>query len=423
MQEDLAEVLEGLDPMELLIQDPTLAEVAEELMIKGIESAVFGEGSSDGSSMCTLSNLEQSAGSTDNTESGIELATGSNSSAIVKTNTKSSCEVCGRPAEKHLNYGAMTCNSCRAFFTRSSKNNAYENFVCVNAHINNSDICKIDSASWKSCKKCRFKRCQQLGMKLKLKSLYESCGSSSPYPDKEHLRMALTLTDKLTNDDRAYIRSMVIKRLDCKMENRGRFFMRDPEHLRMHLNQTYHGQAMTLKDFKLYEDFFVYGQIQTFSEGEFIADGMTKKDRVRLLSANYPLAMEFFEAYRIEMEKWKNYDPFKDMENLLKNLDLKDKNEYYNVYKDVSQGGSLKPQKVGYDGTYNHQELDILIEEEVQRHKKAVKKVVSLSLNEPDPVLPMLISSLIIYSTDSVELDNPGSAEQVQLSFASLLHR
>ncbi len=420
LQEDLAEILKGFDPMEHLLQDPTLAKVAEEMcdQLNGAsdpQPTLFGQ--------ITLDEHSPSTESTDSYNSGFELATHSKVENSVNTRQETSCVVCGRPAGGHLNYGVVTCNSCRAFFSRSYKNNEYKNFVCVNVHLDSSNMCKIVSASWKNCKKCRFKRCQQLGMKMKGKSLYEVSGGSSAYHGQEHLRMALTLTEKLTNEDRSFIRSMVTKRVECKMECRGRLHKFDPEHLRIRLKQSYHGQAMSLKDFKVFEDFLVHGQIQNFSEGEFSADGMTKKDRVRLLCTNLPLAMEFFEAYRIEIERWKKYDPIRDLEYLVKDLDINDKNVYYKMHKEVTQNGSLEPKKVSYESTYNHQEMGILYIQEAQKHKKAVDKIVSLSLNEPDPVLPMLISSLIIYSSDSVDLDHPGSAERLQLNFASLLHR
>lgn len=67
--------------------------------------------------------------------------------------------------------------------------------------------------------------------------------------------------------------------------------------------------------------------------------------------------------------------------------------------------------------------MDIHDKEQIIRHKKLVDRITGMSLGEPDPVLPSLISSLIIYSPDSLDLDHPEDAEKLQLHFASLLHK
>ncbi len=75
-----------------------------------------------------------------------------------------------------------------------------------------------------------------------------------------------------------------------------------------------------------------------------------------------------------------------------------------------------------YDHFYNTNELG-LDSEQARRHRKLVDKIAGISLHKPDPILPMLITSLILYSPDFVDLDKPASAERQQIHFASLLHR
>ena len=68
------------------------------------------------------------------------------------------CVVCGASANGY-NFDAITCESCKAFFRR----NAFRNpnlFRCSN---NNS--CSITIASRKKCKKCRIRKCFDLGMR------------------------------------------------------------------------------------------------------------------------------------------------------------------------------------------------------------------------------------------------------------------
>ncbi len=352
LHKDLTEILEGINPVDLLHHDPTLAEVAKEMyniFDVGGQPVVIDEKTpppSEDSCSPLQSSPEHLTESSENSNSGFELANYSTISARGVTKPKAKCEVCGRLAGGHLNYGALTCNSCRAFFFRSSKNSVYANFTCISADIDYTKLCKINSVSWRSCKKCRFQRCQELGMKVKGKNAYDVNGNSSLHMVGEGLRIALTLTDKLTNDERAFIRSMVIKRLDCKVEQRAKFLMRDPKYFRIKLNQTYHGQAIGLKDYKLFEDFIVYGKLQTFADGEFSGDGMTRKDRVKLLGTNLPLANEFREAYRIGMGKLKEFDPFKNLANLFQDMSLKDKDQCYGIRNEVTQNGKVKAKRL-----------------------------------------------------------------------------
>jgi Zinc finger, C4 type (two domains) len=61
--------------------------------------------------------------------------------------------------KKFYNHWAQACYSCKAFFRRSVKDDAYKKFSCATKN------CKIDSKSWRSCKWCRFKKCIGSGLK------------------------------------------------------------------------------------------------------------------------------------------------------------------------------------------------------------------------------------------------------------------
>jgi hypothetical protein len=65
------------------------------------------------------------------------------------------CRVCGNAASTHLNYGAITCNSCRAFFRRGRPKNKR----CIN-----NSKCKITKATKAGCPYCRYNKCLAIGM-------------------------------------------------------------------------------------------------------------------------------------------------------------------------------------------------------------------------------------------------------------------
>eukprot|EP00095_Tigriopus_kingsejongensis_P012451 snap_masked-scaffold89_size390429-processed-gene-2.6 protein:Tk12451 transcript:snap_masked-scaffold89_size390429-processed-gene-2.6-mRNA-1 annotation:"heparan sulfate 2-o-sulfotransferase pipe" len=71
------------------------------------------------------------------------------------------CAVCGITSETfHLNYGASTCFSCRAFFRRAIERSRNPKFVCKKG-----GTCEVNPTTRKSCRKCRFNKCLEAGMK------------------------------------------------------------------------------------------------------------------------------------------------------------------------------------------------------------------------------------------------------------------
>jgi hypothetical protein len=70
------------------------------------------------------------------------------------------CFVCGEKAGKHSYYGGQVCPSCRAFFRRSVQSKYSDVYACGKA-----GACSITLKTRKNCQFCRFKLCEQAGMK------------------------------------------------------------------------------------------------------------------------------------------------------------------------------------------------------------------------------------------------------------------
>ncbi|KAH9519197.1 Nuclear receptor sub 1 group D member 1 [Bulinus truncatus] len=66
------------------------------------------------------------------------------------------CKVCGEPAAG-FHYGANTCEACKGFFRRSLLRNG--DYVC-----SGNGNCVIGSNRRKSCPKCRYLKCLNVGM-------------------------------------------------------------------------------------------------------------------------------------------------------------------------------------------------------------------------------------------------------------------
>lgn len=70
------------------------------------------------------------------------------------------CGVCDSPASLVLHYGSVSCFSCRAFFRRMIRGGKSSSQLCARG----SDSCPMDSITRTNCKKCRLKRCLEIGM-------------------------------------------------------------------------------------------------------------------------------------------------------------------------------------------------------------------------------------------------------------------
>eukprot|EP00095_Tigriopus_kingsejongensis_P009873 maker-scaffold757_size101632-snap-gene-0.27 protein:Tk09873 transcript:maker-scaffold757_size101632-snap-gene-0.27-mRNA-1 annotation:"ecdysone receptor-like" len=71
------------------------------------------------------------------------------------------CSICSSPTETfHLNYGASSCFSCRAFFRRSVQKARNPNFQC-----RAGETCVINMQTRSDCRKCRYDLCLKSGMR------------------------------------------------------------------------------------------------------------------------------------------------------------------------------------------------------------------------------------------------------------------
>jgi len=70
------------------------------------------------------------------------------------------CSVCYSPATDVLHYGAVACYSCRAFFRRTICSKKEYRFCSKR-----NGVCIIKLETRKNCKKCRFAKCLQIGMR------------------------------------------------------------------------------------------------------------------------------------------------------------------------------------------------------------------------------------------------------------------
>lgn len=73
------------------------------------------------------------------------------------------CPICQSSEPHFLHYDGLSCYSCRAFFRRAHQKTRHPKFTCV---FNGE--CEITVRNRRSCRKCRYDRCLQAGMRPEL---------------------------------------------------------------------------------------------------------------------------------------------------------------------------------------------------------------------------------------------------------------
>ncbi|UMM33703.1 hypothetical protein L5515_007080 [Caenorhabditis briggsae] len=87
------------------------------------------------------------------------------------------CQICDLPAHGN-HFGAITCRACSAFFRRSLIDRSGENFKCLRGN----DSCQLKYSGKFYCKKCRLKKCYEVGMNPKYIQHNRDKIKSSPSP-------------------------------------------------------------------------------------------------------------------------------------------------------------------------------------------------------------------------------------------------
>ena len=80
-------------------------------------------------------------------------------------NLTAKCSVCKAPAAPHLHYGAIVCYSCRAFFRRIIHKKLVRKLECNFINGTRDCVKSFNSQLRVWCKKCRFDKCLEAGMK------------------------------------------------------------------------------------------------------------------------------------------------------------------------------------------------------------------------------------------------------------------
>ncbi len=319
LEDDLIEALNGVDPLELLLEDPALCQVAGQVL-SSLEHGLSGfeELSEPCESIKSPLSVESDASEPDR----LFMPSPSNprkteSSSFVKyAVNRANCDACQRPARGYRYYGAVVCNSCRAFFSRATKGDSHLNFTC--AQVNLGAPCSISTKAWNICQKCRFDHCIRIGMKLpnrskKTKQVVANTSQTTQFcwdlePVQDALRKTRTLlgpATSLTMEEKLYLEALVSSQMKKGCEDVACLAGNNMDIFRANMEFFYHGKTYPLLMEKRCEDYMSYSASRSFendSKTGLHSIKLKQKDRNRLLHANYPLVLEFLLTCKLNNE-------------------------------------------------------------------------------------------------------------------------
>ncbi len=321
LERDLLEVLEGIDPLELITEDPELAAIVQDFY--------HNQGLSDDAKV-------------------------SRESGKKKSSTKFCC-VCHSPASGFRYFGAIVCNGCRAFFSRSVKADAYESFVCQSQDMEMA--CDNNSKKKaKQCQKCRFASCLKEGMvvpKAKRPSKTEG-HSSTPARRNDYCSLLQLLTKKsslsklrilhtpsllFTPDEKKSLAKEMDFHLNATLGAFLRLMAGDLAIYRGWLEFMFYGKPLPIKLQKQMDAYLNYSNREEYLKTTQLGmwGDVGHRDRLRLATANVPLVALFLLTSRL-MGKDVDYkqEILGYVELLKKFTDDKGKENYIKIFKEVN---------------------------------------------------------------------------------------
>ncbi len=318
LEEDLLETLGGCDPLELVLQDPDLASVAQEVL-----------------GIWEQTSFVRSPSNTEDDDTSVAHLTGQSRSIP-------ECVACHKAARGYNFFGAIVCNSCKSFFVRSIKDAKYKTFFCSEDHEE-----REFSRSWMKCQSCRFEQLCKVGMKIpgisRKKSGGLGQGSMADKVNGHYLHQAKNLlgpTASLTKDEMSTVEKITSEEIKLCLDVLGKLLRQNTRMFRDQLRAYIYGIPMPLKSLKMAEDFLGYGIQQEMVKSNLwgFSSKLTAKDRVRLAKANYPLMQEFNDTFKLN-QSYPGTDLKREIELIVEcaadGLEHEDKNVIYNIYAEV----------------------------------------------------------------------------------------
>ena len=325
------------------------------------------------------------------------------------------CKVCKSPKATKWNYYGATsiCNSCRGFFMRSVQSGLYKVFCQDHA-----SICEINSISRKSCKKCRFEKCLEVGMKIAyVKSLEERCKKIIVNQKIEKPKLSEYFEEKYA------LREYHNKKTQFEVQVLFNYYETKPDLFLHHFCFGVPG-SVTDQDLTEWSKFSHFLLKQNYG---FVAklDDVPMEDSLLLFYHNFSKIETLF-----FMLSFKNYSELQHQymqvfvshgnENRSSNPQVNQLMEIFDQFGDVKNTPTLS-----YDQVYaSPWAAHVDIEEE---HEKIFNEVMTWldNIGEVDHCFILILQLILFYNSDGIEsrLKEAKKVQQLQSYYAKLLHK
>jgi len=323
------------------------------------------------------------------------------------------CKVCGEKAGKHSYYGGQACPSCRAFFRRSVQSGYNATYFCVK-----DGQCEVTLKTRKNCQACRYKRCEAAGMKTtwvlteeERKTKFHGKGKkrrSSSVSEHHNDNMVEIKTDDnayLTEDDIAAISAYVAASEYWEISKVNDM---DTELIRKIIRMIAFGCVLDQQGQEQLEAVLTDRAVR-FANKISELHTLTHSEKSLILSHNIPLVVILFTSsmFSTSMVWTTQLAPLLGAGEVEKlNTKLRTLN--------VSGLDSLKITFNQFFTPYR-----VITEEEDRRLSTLVEDIGSW---HQDPTELILLSLVLMFTADMMDLTEYRIVEDIQIRFAVLLH-
>lgn len=317
----------------------------------------------------------------------------------------SDCNVCGDRAIAHMHYGGICCYSCKAFFRRAVQNGKDKTYKCKK----DSD-CEVSVNTRRGCQKCRFEKCQDIGMTASWVLSDEQCeirfgkGKLKRKPDKSGN----------TLDEEVPMSKMAVKKTNYLYYQNP--FTKEDELTVVHLMCVYEAS----KEMIHFSDENIFLWDKVFGKTDYSANEMNSlvatviKKNIFMMGDN-----PFFKNISFNDRKKllsKNMTEMCHVRGALRFNTSNKSFEWYYTSKDKHQNGSPQNKDIGEDAIKN-----------LYSSTEAARDIMNImdriaSLHLPTEVI-LILMHVVVFSGDGLELDNTAFIQDTQTHYLSMVYR
>jgi len=316
------------------------------------------------------------------------------------------CHVCGERAGKHSYYGGQVCPSCRAFFRRSVQSGYNATYFCIK-----DGNCEVTLKTRKNCQYCRYKLCEAAGMKTTWVLTEEE--RKQKFEGRKKKRKSGSIDEEIVDDPlaRVGISSQELEEVEQYVRTSGHWDVSKVSDMNTSLIREF----IRMVAFK--HSLSAWGQeelrsvirrrVERFATGVRELQELTYGDRQTILTTNLPrlLELQLCSTFNPDLQWTEQLSPLLGQEetdkldNKLRSLNVTDLDDLHLSY-------------LQFFPNYQHRDEARLL--------SLISEIGGWSQDEKEYVL---VSLVLLFCPDMLDLIERRRVEDFQLKFATLLQK